>query len=121
MSPFIPFRALAKSLATTIIFFALAELAIRGAYFVRNAMVDYVPLPYAFGDHYGPLPPWLDSLQILQDDETLIWKNAPNVQRNYLDVFSPMPYKAGRNINPTLNGDKRPLRGREPVGWPSAR
>jgi lysophospholipase L1-like esterase len=90
MIPSIPFRALAKSLTTTIIFFALAELAIRGAYFVRNAMVDYVPLPYAFGDHYGPLPPWLDSLQILRDDETLIWKSAPNVERRYLDVFSPV-------------------------------
>ena len=83
-------RAFAKGLTTTVIFFLLAEIVLRGAYFVRNSMVQYVPLPYAFGDDYGPIPPWLDALLILKNDPTLIWKNEPNVQRTYLDVFSPV-------------------------------
>lgn len=83
-------RAFAKGLTTTIIFFLLVEAGLRSAYFVRNSMVRYVPLPYAFGDDYGPIPPWLDALQILKSDDALIWKNEPNVRRTYLDVFSPV-------------------------------
>jgi lysophospholipase L1-like esterase len=83
-------RALAKGLTTTVIFFLLVEIGLRGAYFIRNSMVRYVPLPYAFGDDYGPIPPWLDALLILKNDDTLIWKNEPNVRRTYLDVFSPV-------------------------------
>lgn len=84
------FRALAKSLTTTVIFFLLAEIVLRAAYFVRNSMVEFVPLPYALGDNYGPIPPWLDSFLILKDDDALIWKNVANVRRTYLDVFSPV-------------------------------
>jgi hypothetical protein len=83
-------RAIAKGLTTTFIFFLLLEIVLRGAYFVRNSMVEFVPLPYAFGDDYGPIPPWLDALLILENDDTLIWKNEPNVRRTYLDVFSPV-------------------------------
>ena len=83
-------RALAKALTTTVIFFLLVEIVLRGAYFVRSSMVRVVPLPYAFGDDYGPIPPWLDALLILKNDNTLIWKNEPNVRRTYLDVFSPV-------------------------------
>src|SRR3954471_226180 len=89
-------RALAKGLTTTVIFFLLVEIVLRGAYFVRNAMVRYVPLPYAFGDDYGPIPPWLDALLILRDDQTLIWKNDPGFRRTYLDVFSPVRAAADR-------------------------
>jgi lysophospholipase L1-like esterase len=89
-------RALAKGLTTTVIFFLLVEILLRGAYFVRNSMVRYVPLPYAFGDDYGPIPPWLDALLILKNDDTLIWKNEPNVRRTYLDVFSPVPTEHDR-------------------------
>ena len=63
---------------------------------VRNAMVNHVPLPYALGDEYGPIPPWLDALLILQDDSTLIWRNEPNARRIYLDVFSPVRAAADR-------------------------
>src|SRR5687767_6066557 len=83
-------KALAKGLTTTVIFFLLAEIGLRGAYLVRNSMVEYVPLPYALGDNYGPIPPWLDALLILESDPTLIWKNEPDVRRTYLDVFSPV-------------------------------
>jgi lysophospholipase L1-like esterase len=83
-------RAFIHGLTTTVIFFLLVEVGLRGAYFVRNSMVRYVPLPYAFGDDYGPIPPWLDALLILKNDATLIWKNEPGVRRTYLDVFSPV-------------------------------
>jgi lysophospholipase L1-like esterase len=89
-------RAVAKGLITTVVFFLFAEIALRGAYFVRNAMITYVPLPYALGDEYGPIPPWLDALLILKNDSTLIWRNEPNVHRTYLDVFSPVRTAADR-------------------------
>jgi lysophospholipase L1-like esterase len=82
--------AVTKSLITTIIFFTLAEVGLRGAYFVRNALVSRVPLPYALGDEYGPIPPWLDRMLILVPDDTLIWRNLPNVRRTYVDIFSPV-------------------------------
>src|ERR1043166_8694236 len=79
-----------KSVLTTIIFFIVAELGLRGAYGVRNSMVRLVPLPYALGDEYGPIPPWLDRLMILVPDDTTIWRNLPNVRRTYVDIFSPV-------------------------------
>ena len=88
--------AVAKGLTTTLIFFLVIEVALRGAYITRNAMVRYVPLPYAFGDDYGPMPPWLDRLEILKNDSVLIWRNEPNVRRRYLDVFSPVHTEADR-------------------------
>jgi lysophospholipase L1-like esterase len=83
-------KAFAKALTTTVIFFVLLEIGLRSAYFVRNSMVRYVPLPYAVGDDYGPMPPWLDSLEILENDRNLIWKTTPNIRQTYLDVFSPV-------------------------------
>ncbi len=85
-----------KSLITTIIFFTVAEAGLRAAYFVRNAMVRLVPLPYSVGDQYGPIPPWLDRLMILMPDDTLIWRNLPNVRRTYVDIFSPAHTEADR-------------------------
>jgi len=81
--------AIVKSLITTVIFFGAAEVALRGAYAVRNSMVNRVPLPYALGDQYGPVPPWLDRMMILVPDATLIWRSLPNVHRTYVDIFSP--------------------------------
>lgn len=83
-------RVLAKSLITTVIFFLIVEVTLRGAYAARDAMVKYVPLPYAVGDDYGPTPPWLDRLELLDRDPVLIWKSAPNVHRIYVDIFSPV-------------------------------
>jgi lysophospholipase L1-like esterase len=57
---------------------------------VRNSLVQYVPLPYAFGDNYGPQPPWLDPLDILEEDETLIWRSKADFRVDYLHVFSPV-------------------------------
>ncbi|MBZ5560753.1 MAG: hypothetical protein LAO77_26155, partial [Acidobacteriia bacterium] len=84
------FKGVLKSLITTLIFFAVSEAGLRAAYALRNAFVRRVPLPYALGDEYGPIPPWLDQLLILQSDDTLIWKSAPRVRRTYVDIFSPV-------------------------------
>lgn len=83
-------KAIAKGLTTTIIFFVVAELVLLGAYGIRNAFVRQVPLPYALGDEYGPVPPWLDRLMILVPDSELIWRSLPNVHRTYVDIFSPV-------------------------------
>ncbi|MBI3400410.1 MAG: hypothetical protein HY048_03225 [Acidobacteria bacterium] len=83
-------KGVLKSLVTTLIFFAISEAGLRAAYAMRNAFVQRVPLPYALGDEYGPIPPWLDRLLILQSDDTLIWKSAPHVRQTYVDIFSPV-------------------------------
>jgi lysophospholipase L1-like esterase len=83
-------KVVLKGFITTIIFFAVVEAGLRGAYAVRNAMVRRVPLPYSVGDEYGPIPPWLDRLLILVPDDTLIWRSLPNVHRTYVDIFSPV-------------------------------
>src|SRR4051794_40229946 len=88
--------AIVKSCITTAIFFALAELLLRGTYAVRAAFVRRIPLPYSVGDDYGPVPPWLDNMMILVPDEHLIWRNQPNVRRTYVDIFSPAPDAASR-------------------------
>jgi hypothetical protein len=72
----------------------------------------YVPLPYVFGDAYGPLPPWLDRLQFLRSDPQLIWRNQPNIDRVYLDVFSPVRFERDRirllrRFMPTVPADFR--------------
>ena len=89
-------RVVWKSLVTTFIFFLLIELGIRAAYFGRNSLVRYVPLPYTVGDVYGPIPPWLDSLLILKPDDTLVWKNIPGARRAYVDIFTPVWSDADR-------------------------
>src|SRR5262249_18660005 len=80
---------IAKSFVATVIFFTFFEIVLRGTYVARNATVRSIPLPYALGDEYGPIPPWLDRLLILVPDNTLIWHNLPNARRTYVDIFSP--------------------------------
>src|SRR5262249_48112012 len=89
-------ESVAKGAATTIIFFAVLEILLRGTYAVRNLIVRAVPLPYAFGDDYGPVPPWLGAQMILHPDRILIWRNEPNAKRVYLDIFAPAWTEADR-------------------------
>lgn len=74
---------------TTVVLVVL-EVLIRVTYLARNSMVAYIPLPYTINDDYGSLPPWLHDFRILVQDDTLIWKSRPTVQRVYRDVFSPL-------------------------------
>jgi lysophospholipase L1-like esterase len=89
-------RGAGKSLATTVVFFILMELVLRASYWGRNALVQYVPLPYTVGDDYGPIPPWLDNLLILRPDDALIWRNIPGARRAYVDIFAPVWSDADR-------------------------
>src|SRR4030095_15862691 len=82
------FKEIAKGLLVTVVGFLILEALLRIAYFGRNWMVTEIPVPYMFGDDHGPIPPWLDSLRILQSDKVLIWKNRPNSQGRYIDLFS---------------------------------
>src|SRR5262249_47216425 len=68
----------------------------RVVYAGRNALVEYVPLPYVVGDDYGPIPPWLDNMLILKPDPVLIWRNTPNARRAYVDIFTPVWSDADR-------------------------
>ena len=49
-----------KIVAVTLLLFIGIELVLRGAYFARNAVVDYVVLPYNAAQDFGPIPPWID-------------------------------------------------------------
>jgi lysophospholipase L1-like esterase len=82
------FKDIVKGLVVTVVGLVILETILRIAYFGRNWMVTEIPLTYVFGDDHGPIPPWLDGLRILQPDKVLIWKNRPNIQRRYIDVFS---------------------------------
>ena len=81
---------LAKVIGVNLVIFALVECIIRGAYLIRNSMVEHVPLPYGFASDYGPSPPWLESRSLIKPDETLVLRGQPNLRRTYIDVFSPV-------------------------------
>src|SRR5262245_45316746 len=89
-------KNISQATAATLVTFALVEILLRITYLVRNSTVSYVPLPYVIGDNYGPLPPWVDDLRILQPDSALIWTNRPNLRRKYIDIFSPVPTERDR-------------------------
>jgi lysophospholipase L1-like esterase len=79
-----------KAIGAALIVFLCLEVVLRVVYHVRNAAVEYIPLPYVVGDDYGPMPPWIDQFRILEADDALIWKNRANVHRTYVDVFAPV-------------------------------
>jgi lysophospholipase L1-like esterase len=83
-------RRLAGTVAATLVVLGVAECVLRVAYLVRNSAVDYVPLPYVIGQVYGPVPPWVDGLRLLENDDGLLWRGRPNVRRKYVNVFSPV-------------------------------
>ena len=74
----------------------VAELSLHAVYAIRNALVTRVPLPYVIGSQYGPVPPWVDGLRILEPDSALTWKGRPRLRRTYVDVFGPADTEADR-------------------------
>ena len=76
--------------------FLVAELGLHLVYTVRNALVIRVPLPYVMDSQYGPVPPWVDGLRILESDADLIWKGRPRLRRTYVDIFGPADTEAER-------------------------
>ena len=88
-------RRLLGPVLFTLGFFAALELILHATYAVRNAQVTAVPLPYVIGHDYGPTPPWLGE-SMFEPDADLLWKNRANLQRRYVDVFSPVEDEADR-------------------------
>lgn len=74
----------------TLLFFAIAESFLRVAYLIRNSLVTSFPLPYVVGADYGPIPPWVDGLRMIEADQTLVWKGRPGFRQRYVDGFAPM-------------------------------
>src|SRR5262249_20861804 len=102
-----------KAVFFTLAFVVILELGVRAVYLVRNSQVAYVPLPYALGDDYRPVPPWLEDNSILAPDKDLIWRNRPNLNRRYVDLFNPVHTGEERSavlrrFRPSLPG---PLKG----------
>jgi lysophospholipase L1-like esterase len=91
-------KDLVKVVTATIIFLVVVESLLRVAYFIRNAMVDYVVLPYNAAQDFGPVPSWLDGLRILKPDDVLFWKGRSNLSRRYLDVYSPVQREEDRTV-----------------------
>jgi lysophospholipase L1-like esterase len=89
-------KEVGKTIAATLLIFAIVEVFLRVTYFVRNSMVDYVVLPYNAAQDFGPVPPWIDGLRILERDEALFWRNRHNVRRTYMDVYSPVELEEDR-------------------------
>jgi lysophospholipase L1-like esterase len=82
--------SLVKASALAVLLLLAVEVSIRTAYAVRNSMVQHVVLPYTAAQDFGPVPPWMDGLRILEPDEVLSWRNRRNARRRYLDVFGPV-------------------------------
>ena len=83
-------KNLARVTIGSIVFLLLIEVGIRIAYKVRNARVEYVPIPYMVRN-FGLVPPWMEGLRIIEPDDVLLFRGRPNAQRKYLDLFCPMP------------------------------
>lgn len=83
-------KNLAKVAIGSIVFVLLIEVGIRIVYKVRNSRVEYIPIPYMVRN-FGLVPPWMEGLRIVEDDDVLLFRGRPNVQRRYLDLFCPMP------------------------------
>ena len=90
--------SIGQSCLAVLIFFSVFELLLRGAYSVRNAMVDQVPVPYVLGGDYGPVPPWLDGLRMLEPDERLLWRGRPGFRQKYIDNFAPFHTQEERRV-----------------------
>jgi len=79
-----------KGIVVTLVFLALIEALFRVVCLIRNSSVNEAPLPYVIGGDYGPVPLWVDGFRLQQADDTLIWKNRPNLRRRYFDIPIPV-------------------------------
>jgi lysophospholipase L1-like esterase len=86
----------AKTVLAVVVVLGIAEIAIRVGYEIRNSLVSYVVLPYNAAQDFGPVPPWVDDLRILEPDDELVWRNRHNVQQTYMDVYSPVEHEQDR-------------------------
>lgn len=82
-------KTLLKVLGVSMVIVVVAESAVRMTYYVRNSMVEYIPLPYMLQRAEGPIPPWRDQLGIMIRDDVMLRKYRPNSRRKYLSIFGP--------------------------------
>ena len=61
MSPTVARKTLLKVLGVALVVFAVAESSVRMAYYVRNSMVEYIPLPYMLPRAEGQSLPGVSS------------------------------------------------------------
>lgn len=87
---------LARTLLAVAIVFAVCDVALRAVYAARGAMLDRVTLPYVLGHKYGPLPPWVDGVRILDDDPVLLWRGRAGIEQTYVDVFTAVEREEAR-------------------------
>jgi lysophospholipase L1-like esterase len=83
-------------LLATLVVVVVLECLLRLAYLGRSLLVTEIPLPYAVGDDFGPIPPWQDGERILEPDHVLFWRARRNMRRAYVDVFGPAPTEDDR-------------------------
>jgi len=83
-------RDLGTAVFVTLVFFVVAEAALRVIYFIRQSMVTHVPLIHTFGGNVGPNPPWNDNFRLIVSDDTLVWRMRPNMRLRYVDVYAPV-------------------------------
>jgi lysophospholipase L1-like esterase len=81
--------------AITLGFILMMEVAIRVVYHIRNSMVEVIPIPYMVRN-FGSAPPWMESLRILEPNETLMLTGRPHAHRKYMDLYSPAPSEEAR-------------------------
>jgi lysophospholipase L1-like esterase len=86
-----------KAAAATLVVLGVVEIALRLTYRIRNATADAVVLPYNAAQDFGPMPPWMDGLRILESDGDLMWRNRRSVRRRYLDVYTPVERETDRS------------------------
>lgn len=82
-------KKLLKVVGASVVVFGLAEATVRGAYYVRNSMVEQIPLPYMLPRAEGPIPPWRDQVSIMIRDDVMLRKYKPDSRRKYLSIFGP--------------------------------
>jgi lysophospholipase L1-like esterase len=83
-------------LLASVLLLSALEVGLRVAWALRNALAPVVLLPYTAAQDWGPKPPWLDGLRILDPDPVLLWRGRAGVRRTYLDVYGPVHREADR-------------------------
>jgi hypothetical protein len=83
------FKEIVQGLVVTVVGFVLMEALLRIADFGRNWMVTKIPGNLYVWRRPRPDSPWLDGLRILEPAKVLAWKNRPDIQKRYVDFFSP--------------------------------
>jgi lysophospholipase L1-like esterase len=84
-------QAISKLALATLVFFVVLESLIRVTYFIRNSMADSMPLPFIGLRNYGPVPPWIEGLKMIEGVSPVSWRGRPNFHQKYVYIFTPLP------------------------------